>query len=71
VKLKGAYALKHIIQVAQATLACAVMVAVVFSIPVVLASVPIQIDVSLSSWKDVLKNHQSSGGSSAYAAEAH
>jgi hypothetical protein len=70
VKLKGAHALKHIIQFAQATLACVVMVAMVFSIPMVLAAVPIRIDVSLSSWKDLLKDHRNPAGNLPYTAEA-
>jgi hypothetical protein len=45
--------LKHIIQIIQATLACVIMVAVVFSIPVFAMAFPIHVDVSLSRWKQL------------------
>jgi hypothetical protein len=50
--------LKHIIQFAQATLACVIMLAVVFSIPMVLAAAPVHVGVSVASWKDLLANRQ-------------
>lgn len=50
--------LKHIVQFAQAALACVIMVAVVFSIPVVLAAAPVHVGVSIASWKDLLPGHR-------------
>jgi hypothetical protein len=50
--------LKHIIQVMQATLACVIMVAAVFSIPLLAMAFPIHVDVSLSSWKKIISIHR-------------
>ena len=50
--------LKHIIQVMQATLACMIMVAVVFSIPVFARAFPIHVDVSLSRWQQLIPMHR-------------
>ncbi len=50
--------LKHIVQFAQAALACVIMVAVVFSIPAVLAAAPVHVGVSIASWKELLGSHR-------------
>ncbi len=50
--------LKRIIQFAQATLACVIMLAFVFSIPMVLAAAPVHVGVSIASWKDLLSSHR-------------
>jgi len=52
--------LKHFIQVMQAALACVIMVAAVFSIPVFATAFPIRIDVSLSKWKQLFPSHRPS-----------
>lgn len=49
--------MKHIIQVMQAALACMIMVAAVFSIPVFATAFPIRVDVSLSRWKQLIPIH--------------
>jgi hypothetical protein len=53
----GCIRLKHIIQVMQATLACVIMVAMVFSAPLFVMAFPIRLDVSFSSWKQLVPNH--------------
>jgi hypothetical protein len=50
--------LKHIIQVMRAALACMIMVAVIFSIPVLAMAFPIHVDVSLSHWKQLIPIHK-------------
>lgn len=50
--------MKHIIQVMQATLACVIMVAMVFSVPLFAMAFPIHVNVSLSSWKQLFPIHQ-------------
>lgn len=50
--------MKHIIQVIQATLACVIMVAMVFSVPLFAMAFPIHVDVSLSSWTQLFPIHQ-------------
>jgi hypothetical protein len=54
--------LKHIIQVIKATLACVIMVAAVFSVPVFASAFPIHVGVSLSNWKQLLPIHRPSNG---------
>jgi hypothetical protein len=50
--------LKHIIQTMQATLACVIMVAMIFSFPLLAVAFPLQVDVSLSSWTHFLPIHR-------------
>lgn len=50
--------MKHIIGLVQATLACAVMVAMVFSVPLFAMAFPIHLDVSVSDWKQLLPTHR-------------
>jgi hypothetical protein len=45
--------LKHIIQLMQATLACVIMVAMVFSVPVLATAFPLHVGVSFSGWKQL------------------
>jgi hypothetical protein len=52
------HGLKHIIQVMKATLACVIMVAAIFSVPVFATAFPIHIDVSLTKWKQLFPSHR-------------
>ncbi|HML30124.1 MAG TPA: hypothetical protein PKE16_15090 [Hyphomicrobium sp.] len=54
--------MKRFVQFLQAALACAILVALIFSIPVVMAQTPIHFDISLMSPERVLSSHQMSNG---------
>lgn len=46
--------MNHIMLSVRALLACAIMVAVVFSIPILATALPMHLGISVSSWKQLL-----------------
>lgn len=49
--------MKRFVQFLQAALACGILVALIFSVPVVMAQTPLHFDISLMSPERILASH--------------